>query len=170
MHQTYLWYENCHCTDVFLGLHPAHTYLIVNQKQLQERKQIYMEVKLESIFMPTVCISIGLWDLFDFLWLNTELMLMLAANADEILPELLPTYIQPRLMDLFWGGQLIFQLCICVSQAQTQQRTCTPFNDTKQCRARNRRSLLSYPPVLYPPATIISLKYDVYLSPQKSGF
>lgn len=63
-----------------------------------------MEVKLESFFVPTVYISIRLWDLFDFLWLNTELMLILAANADEISPELLPTYIQPRLMDCFWGG------------------------------------------------------------------
>lgn len=63
-----------------------------------------MEVKLESIFVPTVYISIRLWDLFDFLWLNAELMLILAANADEILPELLPTPIQPGLMDWFWGG------------------------------------------------------------------
>lgn len=67
MHQTYLWYENYHRTDVLLGLHPAHTYLIVNQKQLQEMKQIYMEAKLESIFMPTVYISIRLGDMFDFL-------------------------------------------------------------------------------------------------------
>lgn len=63
-----------------------------------------MGVKLESIFVPPVYISIRLGDLFDFLGLNTELMLILAANAGEILPELLPTYIQPRLMDWFWGG------------------------------------------------------------------
>lgn len=63
-----------------------------------------MEVKLESIFVPTVYISIGLWDLFDFLWLNTELMLILEANVDEILLEWLPVYSQRRLMDYSWGG------------------------------------------------------------------
>lgn len=67
MHQTSPWYENYHRTDVFLGLHPAHTYLRVNQKQPQEREQICMKVKLETIFVPAVYISIRLGDLFDFL-------------------------------------------------------------------------------------------------------
>lgn len=52
-----------------------------------------MEAKLETIFVPTVYISIRLGDMFDFLWLNAELMLILAANADEVLPEPLSAHV-----------------------------------------------------------------------------